>query len=509
MDIRLSYKLNLHKKIAIPSILAVIIIFAATYFLVVVRDNRLILDSAYRQARTAFRMIVITRQWAAEKQREMKPAPEIAAKELSIYAKQLSDIRFHVTSDRPINPNYAPDKFEEAAMKQFRKGKKEIYRVIDTKNGEIYQYMAPLYISKTCMRCHIYRNYHIGDFIGGISITIPLAAIYSSISRNRKILLGLIAIMGLLFLLLIKLLITRLVLIPISKLDSAASKISHGNYNVDIKIHSSDELGALAKTFNNMSKKIAFSQTELQNKIKDSTKELKMTNEKLNKLAARKSELYSALAHDIRTPLAVITLGSENIKAKCCDKTEDMEIIQAIKRNAQRLKALFDNLLEIEKIESTVFKIYLRKQNINSILQEVVTELTPFAKYSRISLIFGYNEKLEAIVDKDKLSVCFRNIITNAIKFSPFDTQVKINCYEIDRRVVIEVDDHGIGIASNEMDKIFNKFYRTERGRQKHLYGTGLGLAITKKFIDAMGGKIYVTSKPNIGTQIKIVLRNK
>lgn len=508
MDIKLSYKLNLHKKIAIPSILAVIIIFAATYFLVEVRENRLILDSAYRQARTAFRMIVVTRQWAAEKQGEMKPEPEISAKELSIYAKQLSDIRFHITSDHPINPGYAPDKFEKTAMKQFGKGKKEIYRVVDTKNGEIYQYMAPLYISKACMRCHIYRNYHIGDFIGGISVSIPLAPIYSSISRNKKILLGFIAVMGLLFLLLIKLLITRLVLIPISKLDSAASKILHGNYNVDIKIHSSDELGALAKTFNNMSKKIAFSQTELQNKVKDSTKELKMTNEKLNKLAARKSELYSALAHDIRTPLAVITLGSENIKAKC-DKTEDIEIIQAIKRNAQRLKALFDNLLEIEKIESTVFKIYLQKEDINSILQEVVAELTPFAKHSRISLIFDYNDKLEAIVDKDKLSVCFRNIITNAIKFSPFDTQVTINCYEIDRRVVIEIGDHGIGIASDEMDKIFNKFYRTERGRQKHLYGTGLGLAITKKFIDAMGGKIYVTSKPNIGTQIKIVLRNK
>ncbi len=493
---------------AIPFIVTVIAILVGSYFLLEARENNLILDTAYQQARTVFKMLVITRQWVAEKREEIKPVPAVATKELAEYAKRLSDIRFHITSDKLVDPANAPDKFEKAAMKQFKKGAKEVYKIVETKNGRIYRYMAPLFINKACMSCHVYQGYHIGDFRGGISVSIPLAPIYNSVSKNRKILLGLIVTIGLLLLVLVKILITKLVLIPVAKLEKAATEISHGNYDIDIQIHSNDELGTLTKTLEKMSKKISLSQEELKNRIKEATGKLKAANEKLIEIATKKSELYSALAHDIRTPLAIITLGSENIKAKL-NKTEDLEIIEAIKNNAMRLKILFEHLLEIERIESGIVKINIRKEEINAILGKEIDAMRLYAENSGISLKFiSSSKKLYALVDKDKLSICLQNILSNAIKFSFSGTTIEIKSYYSERNnAVIEIIDHGIGIASGEIDKIFDKFYRTERAKNANRYGTGLGLTITKKFIDAMNGKIYISSEPEVGTNVKIVLQ--
>ncbi len=507
MDIKSLFKLNLHKKIAFPFISAVLIIFVAAYFLLEARENRLILDAAYCRARTAFKMIVLTRQWMAERRNKIKPIAAVATKELSDHARQLSDIRFHIISDRSINPSNAPDEFEKAAMKQFKRGKKEVYEIVDTKKGKIYRYMAPLFINKACRSCHIHQGYRIYNFRGGISISVPLSPIYGSISKNRKILLGLIIAAGLLLLILVKLLITKLVLIPVKKLDRAAAKISQGDYDIDIQIQNNDELGNLAKTFINMSRKISLSQTVLQERIKNATERLNAANEKLSKIAERKSELYSALAHDIRTPLAVIILGAETIETKL-NKTENTEIVEAIKNNAKSLKALFDNLLEIEKIEDGILKIHPQKQEINFILREIVNELAPFAKHSGITLIFDSDKELEAVVDKDKLAVCLQNIILNAIKFSPAGKEIRVESYKVQNTVVVEISDQGIGIAPDEIDKIFNKFYRTKRGRHKYRYGSGLGLTIAKKFVEGMNGKIYVASELKKGTKIKIVLQS-
>jgi len=417
-------------------------------------------------------MLVITRQWVAERREEVKPVPAVVTKQLSAYARRLSNIRFHITSDKLVDPSNAPDNFEKAAMIKFKKGAKEVYKIVDTKQGKIYRYMAPLFINKACMSCHVYQGYHIGDFRGGISVSIPLAPIYNSVSKNRKILLGLIVAIGLLFLVLAKILITKQVLIPVAKLDRAATEISHGNYDIDIQIHSNDELGTLAKTLEKMSKKISLSQEELKNRIKEATGKLKAANEKLIEIATKKSELYSALAHDIRTPLAIITLGAENIRAKL-KKSEDLEIVDAMKNNALRLKILFEHLLEIERIESGMIKVNLKKEEINAILKKEIDAMKPFAKNSGISLSFDSNtEKLNALIDKNKLLICLQNILSNAIKFS-----------------------------------IFDKFYRTERAKNANRYGTGLGLTITKKFIDAMNGKIYISSEPEVGTNVKIVLQ--
>lgn len=133
--------------------------------------------------------------------------------------------------------------------------------------------------------------------------------------------------------------------------------------------------------------------------------------------------------------------------------------------------------------------------------------MAPFAKHSRIALTFDSDKELEAVVDKDKLAVCLQNIILNAIKFSPAGKEVRVKGYKIQNAVVVEISDQGIGIAPDEIDKIFNKFYRTERGKHKYRYGSGLGLTITKKFVEGMNGKICVASELKKGTKIKIVLQ--
>ncbi len=507
MDIKLFYKPSLHKKIAVPFIMAVVVVLIGSYFLFGDREDQLALNTAYQQAKTVFKMIVITRQWVAERRDEVKPIPAIATKELAVYAKRLSNIRFHITSDHPIDSDNRPDKFEKSAMIQFKKGKKEVYEIVDTKRGKIYRYMAPIFINKACINCHANQGYSIGDLKGGISVSIPLAPIYKSISKNKKFFLGFIVMIGLLFLALVKILITRLVLIPVSKLDRVASEISHGNYSMDIQIHNNDELGALAETFRNMSKKISHSQSELQKKVYKATKELKIANECLNKNASIKSELYSTLAHDIRTPLAVILLGSEAIEFQLGKLGKNKEIVESIKNNANKLKHFFDNLLEIEKIENGILKIRHEKHDINLILKEVVSELLTFAQNQGVALRLNATGVLEANVDKEKLSVCMENIVSNAIKFSSLDTEVTAACYRNNQNnIVIEIADQGIGIAPDEIGKIFNKFYRTKRGTKKNRYGTGLGLSITKKFLEKMGGRIIVQSEMGKGTIVKIIL---
>ncbi len=507
LDTKSLFKLNLHKKIAIPFIITVAVILIVSYFLLEAREKRLIMDTAYQQARTVFTMLVITRQWVAERRDEVKPVPAVVTKELSLYAKRYSGIRFHITSDRLVDPSNAPDKFEKSAMILLKKGKKYVYKIVDTKNGKLYRYMAPLFINKACMSCHVYQGYHIGDFRGGISVSIPLKPIYNSISKNRRYLLSLMLITSLLILLIVKVLITKLVLTPVAKLNKAAKDISEENYHITLDIRNNDELGNLAKTFKNMSKKVFHSQSELRKKVYKATKELKIANERLNKNASIKSELYSALAHDIRTPLAVILLGSEALELQLGKRGKNREIAESIKNNANRLKHFFDNLLEIEKIENGILKIKYEKYDINLILKGVVNELLTFAQNQGVALKLRTTGVLEANVDKEKLSVCLENIVSNAVKFSSLDTEVTAVCYRDNQNnIVIEIADQGIGIAHDEIDRIFNKFYRTKRGTQKNRYGTGLGLSITKKFVEKMGGRIIVQSEMGKGTIVKIIL---
>jgi len=151
-------------------------------------QKQLLFNQAKIQAETLFKMIVITRQWVAENRGRIEPVPAVATKELSLYADKMANFRFRITSDILVNPDNAPDEFEKIALQQFKNGAKEYSDIIEIpKIGTAFRYMAPLYINSSCMQCHYYQGYKIGDIRGGISVFIPLKDVKDAIIANNKL----------------------------------------------------------------------------------------------------------------------------------------------------------------------------------------------------------------------------------------------------------------------------------------------------------------------------------
>ncbi len=264
----------------------------------------------------------------------------------------------------------------------------------------------------------------------------------------------------------------------IKNIYKGINTISEGNLDCKIKIQGYDELAILSKEINNMS-------ANLKNKIEE------------EKAAERlKSELITNISHDLRTPLTTL-IGY--IQLVVDDKTsfEDKSKYAKISlEKSKKLKGLIDDLFEYSKLESGGIKLEKVKVNIIEIIEQSIGELSIQAKERYIGFNKNFeNSKVELLVDPNKISRVFENVIGNAIKYSVEGSNVNINLYENDENVIISFENVVDSILEEDLEKIFNRFYRTDESRNSEVSGSGLGLTIAKSIVDLHGGGIWAENK--------------
>jgi len=204
-----------------------------------------------------------------------------------------------------------------------------------------------------------------------------------------------------------------------------------------------------------------------------------------------KNEFIATVSHELRTPLTAI-IGSLSLARESAKNLEPevSGFIEIAAQNSDRLAALINDVLDIEKIGAGQMTLDLRPTHLRAILERSVRMNKPYADIHdvKLNLIPGADFMINA--DPDRLIQVLTNLISNAAKFSPVDSQVEISAIARDGKVRVNVRDHGPGVPENFRSQIFQRFERADNSNTRRKGGTGLGLAISKALIEHMNGSI-------------------
>lgn len=231
---------------------------------------------------------------------------------------------------------------------------------------------------------------------------------------------------------------------------------------------------------------------------------------RIRELDRMKSEFVSNVSHELRTPLTAIKGSVDNMLDGLTGPLDEKQTryVTRIKSNADRLARLINDLLDLSRIEAG--KIDLRATNLSlvALTKEVAENLRPMAAEKLISLeVLARESDVTAWADRDKVVQVLMNLIGNAVKFTPTDGKVTVDVRRNgDEWVEVSISDTGPGVPSDEVSRIFDKFYQIARADRQKTKGTGLGLAISKALVEMHGGRIWVESEAGKGSTFSFAL---
>src|SRR3989338_5734126 len=231
-----------------------------------------------------------------------------------------------------------------------------------------------------------------------------------------------------------------------------------------------------------------------------------VTEEK--RVEAIKRDFVANVSNELRTPLASIKGYAETLlDGALDDKATLKNFLTIIDRHANRMTALIEDLLTLSMLESHQMPLSLKPLDIKGLISSIVQGFEKQAKDKGIELIINVNGKIQKVTgDKDRLEQVIVNLVDNAIKYTIKGT-VKVSAAETaDNMLRVDVEDTGIGIPEKDIPRIFERFYRVDKGRSRELGGTGLGMAIVKHIIQGHNGKIWIKSTLGKGSIFSFVI---
>jgi two-component system phosphate regulon sensor histidine kinase PhoR len=228
----------------------------------------------------------------------------------------------------------------------------------------------------------------------------------------------------------------------------------------------------------------------------------------IRRLEQVRRDFVANVSHELRTPLTAIKGYAETLLGGALeDPPRAAEFVEVIARHAERLRALIEDLLDLAAIEQGEAPIALGSVSVREVATQAESMLRPAALNKRQDLrVLAPADLPDVLADRDRLAQVLINLLDNAVKFTPAEGRIDIGAALEGKRIVITVRDTGVGIPPGEQERIFERFYRVDRSRDRREGGTGLGLAIAKHLTQAMGGTIEVESAPGAGTQFRISL---
>ena len=230
-------------------------------------------------------------------------------------------------------------------------------------------------------------------------------------------------------------------------------------------------------------------------------------SEKLEEVNQMKSRFFANISHEFRTPLTLILGPTESI-IKDTSKEEIKKKAGTIKRNANRLLNLINQLLDLSKLEAGKLKLKASCGNIVSFVKGIAMSFESVGERRDILLkMKTTNNEIEVYFDKEKMEKILTNLFSNAFKFTPEGGKITVVINERDDKFVeIKVKDTGIGIPEKELPKLFDRFYQVDSSHTREREGTGIGLALTKELVELHRGSIKVESKEGKWTEVTVTL---
>ena len=247
----------------------------------------------------------------------------------------------------------------------------------------------------------------------------------------------------------------------------------------------------------------------LETKIHERTKQLESALKEVQTISKTKSEFISAVSHELRTPLTSVKgYASILISGKLGDIPEKAkERLIKINKHSDKLVNFVNELLDLSRIESGRVEMKLSDCVLSEVIDSVGDLLTPQMRDKKINWSSNVDENIPIMsLDDTQIDRIFINLISNAIKFTPENGTISVNARLDKDTVKVEVSDTGIGISKEDINRLFDEFYRVDNPINQEVKGTGLGLPLAKKIVEAHGGKMWITSKLNEGTTFHFTL---
>ena len=280
------------------------------------------------------------------------------------------------------------------------------------------------------------------------------------------------------------------------------------NYMNDILIKLSDMLS----TISDMKEREVFSQiddsmfSKLQYQTIKLTKLLKSQNMKIENDKEEIKSLISDIAHQLKTPLTNMKMYSEFLQDDTLSKEERDEFNMVINSSLDRLCFLVESMIKMSRLESSVINLKPKLDNIKETIISAITSLYKKAKLKNITINFNCEEDIYLLHDKRWTGEAIFNIIENAIKYSPSNTEININIQKYEMFTRIDIEDEGRGICEEEIPRIFARFYRGQNTYEED--GIGIGLYLSREIIAKQEGYIKVSSKDK-GSTFSVFLPNR
>ncbi|EOR25761.1 MULTISPECIES: cell wall metabolism sensor histidine kinase WalK [Niallia] len=491
------------------------------------------------------------------------------------------------TSD-PENQHLVGQKMVDISVRRVLSNSSQPDNPIKQKNGEkIYELITPIKTN--------------GDeTVGAIYLVGKIENVYKQIDKINQIFqkgtiitLVVTAILGVL--------LARTITKPISDMQKHAFALSKGNFSRKVKVYGFDEIGQLAITFNNLTKKLQESQATTESerrklssvlaymtdgviatdrrgriilinepaaKMLDVSRETVLSEPIINlldlkekytfeelleeresvildysthyepyilranfsviqketgfvnglitvlhditeqeKIDMERKEFVANVSHELRTPLTTMRSYVEALYDGAW-KDEELapKFLNVTQNETERMIRLVNDLLQLSKLDSRDYQ--LNKELVDFIVfYNRIIDRFELTKQQNVIFLRKLPKKAAFVeIDEDKLTQVLDNIISNALKYSPEGGKITFSIKEQEQQIIVSVSDNGVGIPKENIDKIFDRFYRVDKARTRKLGGTGLGLAIAKEMVEAHGGRIWASSKEGKGTKISFTL---
>ena len=271
---------------------------------------------------------------------------------------------------------------------------------------------------------------------------------------------------------------------PLRQISSASTKIAKGNYEIRLLVQGKDEIASVAHNFNLMARQV---ETQIQH---------------LQEIAEQKQQFIDNFSHELRIPLTAIYGYAEYIQKAPISEEERYECTQFIMSECTRLQKMAYQLLdiallredELEKGDCMVAELFEQSEKVMHVK----------AAEKKINLSYNKSQNLLIRGDKEQLLIVLNNLIDNAIKASWPEGEICVSAYLEEAGVVVEVEDHGIGMEPDQISHIKEAFYRVDKARSRAAGGAGLGLSICEKIMQLHHGKLTFNSEHGKGTKVRM-----
>ena len=269
---------------------------------------------------------------------------------------------------------------------------------------------------------------------------------------------------------------------PVESLITVIKKMAGGDLKQRVEIKGKGEIAQLGHAFNNMS-------------------------DKLEQVQEKRQQFISDASHELKTPLSSIKVLSESLLQTPNPDAEIVkEFLYDINGEINRLSRIIDKLLIHTKMDTDEKPLNISRINVGVLINKIYKSMLPLIRKKNINLEIYENADVYINADEDKIWEAIFNIIDNSIKYSNEGGIIRISINDNSKNAIIVIEDNGIGIPENEVDRIFERFYRVDKARARETGGTGLGLSIAMDAVKLHGGDINVESEEGRGSRFIITL---